>query len=54
MFGERVFDTVIRSSIRFAESTVAHQPIIEFAPKHPGAQSYRSLAKEILHDTSTQ
>lgn len=54
MFGERVFDTVIRTSIRFAESTVAHQPILEFAPKHPGAQSYRSLAKEILHDTSTQ
>lgn len=54
MFGERVFDTVIRSSIRFAESTVAHQPILEFAPKHRGAQSYRSLAKEILHDTSTQ
>ena len=54
MFGERVFDTVIRTSIRFAESTVAHQPILEFAPKHVGAQSYRSLAKEILDDTNTQ
>lgn len=50
MFGERVFDTVVRTSIRFAESTLAHQPILEYAPNHPGAQAYRSLAKEILHD----
>ena len=27
MFGERVFDTSIHSSIRFAESTLARQPI---------------------------
>ena len=52
MFGERVFDTVVRTTIRFAESTVAHQPILEYAPTHPGAQAYRSLAKEILHDTT--
>ncbi|MEZ4770756.1 MAG: ParA family protein [Caldilineales bacterium] len=54
MFGERVFDTVVRTSIRFAESTVAHQPILEYAPSHPGAQAYRSLAKEILDDTTTR
>lgn len=52
MFGERVFDAVVHTSIRFAESTLAHQPIIEFAPNHPGAQAYRSLAKEILHDVT--
>jgi chromosome partitioning protein len=50
MFGERVFDTTIHSSIRFAESTLAHQPILEYAPSHPGAQAYRALAKEILDD----
>ena len=51
MFGERVFDTSITSSIRFAESTLARQPILEYAPTHPGAMAYRALAKEILDDT---
>ena len=51
MFGERVFDTSIHSSIRFAESTLARQPILEYAPTHPGAIAYRALAKEILNDT---
>jgi len=51
MFGERVFDTSIHSSIRFAESTLARQPILEYAPLHPGAMAYRALAKEILDDT---
>lgn len=51
MFGERVFDTSINSSIRFAESTLARQPILEYAPTHPGAMAYRALAKEILDDT---
>ena len=51
MFGERVFDTSIHSSIRFAELTLARQPILEYAPTHPGAMAYRALAKEILDDT---
>lgn len=51
MFGERVFDTSIHSSIRFAESTLARQPILEYAPTHAGAIAYRALAKEILDDT---
>jgi chromosome partitioning protein len=50
MFGPRVFQTTIRSSIRFAESTLAKQPILEYAPTHPGAQAYRSLAQEVLND----
>ncbi len=49
MFGDRVFATVISSSIRFAEATLAHQPIIEYAPNHPGAASYRALAQEVLN-----
>ncbi len=50
MFGARVFQTVIKSSIRFAESTLAKQPILEYAPTHPGARAYRSLAQEVLND----
>lgn len=50
MFGQRVFETVVTSSIRFAESTAAKQPILEYAPTHVGSQAYRALAQEVLHD----
>jgi chromosome partitioning protein len=50
MFGQRVFQTTVKSSIRFAESTLAKQPILEYAPSHAGAQAYRALAQEVLHD----
>lgn len=50
MFGPRVFQTIIKSSIRFAESTLAKQSILEYAPTHAGAQAYRALAQEVLHD----
>jgi chromosome partitioning protein len=49
MFGERVFDTVITSSIRFAEAALARMPILEYAPGHPGAKAYRAIAKEVLN-----
>lgn len=49
-FGPRVFQTIIRSSIRFAESTLAKQPILEYAPSHAGSQAYRMLAQEVLYD----
>ncbi len=49
LFGERVFDVVVKKSIRFAEAPVAKQPILEYAPRHPGAQAYRELAEVIIH-----
>ncbi len=49
LFGERVFDVVVKKSIRFAEAPVARQPILEYAPRHPGAQAYRELAEVIIH-----
>jgi chromosome partitioning protein len=39
MFGPRVFQTIIKSSIRFAESTLAKQTILECALPHPGLQA---------------
>lgn len=54
MFGARVFETVIKTSIRFAESTLAHMPILEYEPRHPGAEAYRQLAQEVVNGrTST-
>lgn len=48
VFGEKVFDTVIYKSIRFAEASVASQAMVEYASDHKGALAYLELAEEIL------
>ncbi len=48
VFGDSVFDTIVYKSIRFAEASVASQAIVEYAPKHKGAQAYRELAQAIV------
>lgn len=53
LFGDKVFDVVIKSSIRFAEAPVVHQPIIEYDPDHDGAVAYRKLAEEIVNGEKT-
>jgi competence ComEA-like helix-hairpin-helix protein len=47
-FGEVVFHSVIRRTVKFPETTVAGEPITTYAPNSPGAASYRSLAREVL------
>jgi len=47
-WGDLVFHTVIRRTIKFSDSTVAGEPITEYAPTSPGAASYRQLAREVL------
>ena len=47
-FGRRLFDTVIRKTIRFAEAPVAGEPILSYAPNSTGAVAYRKLAKEVM------
>ncbi len=46
--GEKVFHTVIRRTVRFAETTVAGEPITTYAPSSAGAEAYRQLAREVL------
>jgi len=53
MFGDKVFDVVIRSSIRFAEAPLAHKPILEYDPDHAGAMAYRQLAEVIVDGEKT-
>lgn len=48
VFGDKVFDVVIHKSIRFAESSVANQAIVEYAGVHKGAAAYRRLARLLL------
>ena len=47
-WGDKVFHTVIRRTVKFSDSTVAGEPITSFAPNSPGAKAYRDLAKEVL------
>ena len=46
-WGDKVFHTVIRRTIKFSDSTVAGEPITSYATKSPGAEAYRQLAKEV-------
>jgi chromosome partitioning protein len=47
-FGDRVFHTVIRRTVKFPETTVAGEPITSYATTSPGATAYRTLAREVL------
>ncbi len=47
-WGDTVFHTVIRRTIKFSDSTVAGEPITNYASSSAGAESYRQLAKEVL------
>jgi len=48
-FGELVFDTRIRKTIRFAEAPVKGLSILKYDPSGEAADLYRSLAKEVLN-----
>jgi chromosome partitioning protein len=46
-WGDKVFHTVIRRTVKFSDSTVAGEPITSYASASQGADSYRQLAKEV-------
>jgi len=50
-FGGTIFTAVIRSSVRFPEAAAGYRSILEYAPRHPGAEAYRALAKEVVQRT---
>jgi chromosome partitioning protein len=47
-FGDLVFKTRIRKTVRYAEAPVKGSSIIKYDPTGPAADAYRSLAKEVL------
>lgn len=53
-FGNRLFHTTIRKTIRFAEAPVVGEPILTYAPTSPGSASYRALAKEVMERVPTR
>lgn len=48
VFGEEVFSTVITRTIKFADASVAAEPILSYAKNSEAAEQYRNLAKEVL------
>jgi chromosome partitioning protein len=47
-FGDRVFATRIRKTVRFAEAPVKGTSVLKYDPDGVAAESYRELAKEVL------
>jgi chromosome partitioning protein len=52
-FGDLVFDTVVRKTIKFAEAPVTGASVLRYDPKGRGAESYRALAREVLNGRSS-
>ena len=48
-FGELVFKTRIRKTVRYAEAPVKGSSIMKYDPNGTAAEAYRDLAKEVLH-----
>jgi chromosome partitioning protein len=53
-FGDRirVFGATIPVSVRFKEAPAAGMSILNYAPSSEGAEAYRLLTKEVLHEKS--
>ncbi len=47
-FGDRVFATRIKKTIRFAEAPVKGTSVLKYDPDGVAAKAYRDLAKEVL------
>lgn len=47
-FGDRVFETAIRETVRLTEAPSHKQPITTYDPNGAGAEDYRAAARELL------
>ena len=51
-FGDRVYASRIRKTVRFAEAPVKGMSVLKYDPKGVAADAYRQLAKEVLSNGS--
>ena len=51
-FGDRVFASRIRKTVRFAEAPVKGMSVLKYDPDGVAAHAYRQLAKEVLSNGS--
>jgi chromosome partitioning protein len=49
-YGDKVYDFGVTDSIRFAETPLAGQSILQYAKDSDGARSYRALAARVLEN----
>lgn len=47
-FGDLVYETRIRKTVRYAEAPVKGSSVLRYDPSGPAAQAYRDLAREVL------
>jgi chromosome partitioning protein len=48
-FGDLVFQTRIKKTVRYAEAPVQGSSVLKYDPNGPAAAAYRDLAKEVLN-----
>ena len=48
-FGDLVYKTLIRKTIRYAEAPVKGQSVLSYDPRGEAAELYRDLAREVLN-----
>ena len=53
-FGDLVFDTKIKKTIRYAEAPVKGASVLKYDPTGTAAEAYRDLAKEVLNGAKTR
>ena len=53
-FGELVYKTRIRKTVRYAEAPVKGSSVLAYDPEGPAAEAYRELAKEVLDGAKTR
>ena len=49
-FGEEMYDTVVRSSVRLREAAACGRPVFDSAPRCGAADDFHALALEVLAD----
>ena len=49
-FGDLVYETRIRKTVRYAEAPVKGMSVLKYDPQGKAADAYRQLAKEVLEN----
>jgi chromosome partitioning protein len=53
-FGDLVFKTRIRKTVRYAEAPVKGLSVLKYEPQGSAAQAYRELAKEVMNGSEAR
>jgi len=48
VFGAKVYNSIIKRTIKFADSSVAGEPVLNYDKNSEAANAYRELAKEVI------